>query len=105
MRERNAFTDGQYTVCLDKLLPTSAPLGCLVYSFGVSDDWEFDDWMAAHGCDVYSFDPSIKTESYRRSVSHWFYNWGLGTGNANNWTLFTIDQIREKLGHVGRKVR
>ncbi|CAG2232362.1 unnamed protein product [Mytilus edulis] len=30
---------------------------CLVYSFGINNQWSFDDAMANIGCDVFSFDP------------------------------------------------
>ena len=30
---------------------------CLVYSFGVGEDFTFDDAMAKRGCEVHSFDP------------------------------------------------
>jgi hypothetical protein len=34
---------------------------CLVYSFGIRDDWTFDVAMRDAGCEVHSFDPTIGT--------------------------------------------
>lgn len=54
-----AGIDGQKSVCLDPGL--APPPGiCVVYSFGLSDDWSFESAMALYGCDVYAFDPSLQ---------------------------------------------
>ncbi|KAK3793116.1 hypothetical protein RRG08_026136 [Elysia crispata] len=46
---------GNYQACFDEPYKPSPP--CLVYSFGVNNDFRFDDRMAELGCQVYSFDP------------------------------------------------
>ena len=33
---------------------------CLIYSFGVDEDWTFEDIMGDLGCKVYAFDPSVE---------------------------------------------
>ncbi len=50
------YKDGQKSVCLDEGLQPAIN-NCLVYSFGIDNEWSFDDDMAKLGCDVYSFDP------------------------------------------------
>lgn len=50
------YKDGQKSVCLDQGLGPAIN-NCLVYSFGIDNEWSFDDDMAQLGCDVYSFDP------------------------------------------------
>ena len=50
------YKDGQKSVCLDEGLKPVIN-NCLVYSFGIDNEWSFDDDMAKLGCDVYSFDP------------------------------------------------
>jgi hypothetical protein len=47
--------DGQKFVCLDKLHGDIQQNKCLVYSFGVSNDWSFEEVMAGLGCQVYDF--------------------------------------------------
>jgi len=44
--------DGQKFVCLDKLYRVIQEKKCLVYSFGVADDWSFEEVMAGLGCQV-----------------------------------------------------
>ena len=77
-----AGVDGQKAVCLDPGL--APPLGtCVVYSFGLSNDWTFDTAMADYGCDVYSFDPSIQhTQMANKSKHIHYFNMGLGTINT-----------------------
>jgi hypothetical protein len=50
------YKDGQKSVCLDQGLGPAIN-NCLVYSFGIDNEWSFDDDMAKLGCNVYSFDP------------------------------------------------
>lgn len=40
--------DGQKAVCLDPGVAPE-PGACLVYSFGISDDWSFDQVMESYG--------------------------------------------------------
>lgn len=48
--------DGQKAVCLDtEVRPIKGK--CLVYSFGVNNEWSFEDTMDEYGCEVYAFDP------------------------------------------------
>ena len=108
--------------------PSSAP--CLVYSFGIANQWEFDDSMADRGCEVHSFDPTGSTMSVHQAHKHpsgrvHFHGWGLssdaparcakgkgngarrfvgGTYGALTGPLYSLDRIRQKLGHVGRRI-
>jgi hypothetical protein len=56
INETFRYKDGQKSVCLDDGLKPAIN-NCLVYSFGIDNEWSFDDDMAKLGCDVYSFDP------------------------------------------------
>jgi len=52
--------DGQKAVCLDKkFMDNLKNDNCLIYSFGLSNDWSFEEAMAALGCKVRAFDPTI----------------------------------------------
>jgi hypothetical protein len=51
--------DGNKFVCLDRLYHHIQNGNCLIYSFGISDDWTFEEAMANLGCTVRTFDPTI----------------------------------------------
>lgn len=91
--------DGQKTVCID---PNVAPPGhdCLIYSFGINNEWSFDENMERYGCQVYSFDPSMGAEDHDHSKGIHFYNWGLGHRDEvtdSYWKVFTLSTIYKNL--------
>ena len=48
-----------HRICVDKPVAIT-PDECLVYSFGFSGDWTFEELMANYGCRVYVFDHRLK---------------------------------------------
>ncbi|XP_018024841.1 uncharacterized protein LOC108680527 [Hyalella azteca] len=76
--------DGDKAVCLDaNVAPT--PGSCIVLSFGISNEWSFDDAMEQFGCKVYAFDPTMGQQAHLRGHDIHFHPWGLGgaTGVAS----------------------
>ena len=63
------IVDGQKPVCLDKLYQDLQIGNCLVYSFGVGDEFSFELAMADLGCTVRAFDLNIDTKD-NRFVTH-----------------------------------
>ena len=51
--------DGQKYVCMDELVEDIRNEKCIVYSFGIGEDWSFEEAIAGMGCDVYAYDPTI----------------------------------------------
>ena len=52
--------DGHRYVCLNQnLLSDIEKNKCLVYSFGIKDDWTFEQGLRDIGCKVLAFDPSV----------------------------------------------
>ena len=56
------FGDGEKLICMDGLYSAVKNQTCLVYSFGLADDWDFEIFMAQMGCTVRAFDPSSVTQ-------------------------------------------
>ena len=70
--------DGQKAVCIDPSVAPQ-PKNCIVYSFGINNEWSFDEDMEIYGCEVFAFDLSkgMKHHNYSHQHIH-FYSWGLG---------------------------
>ena len=103
----NRFYDGQKAVCLIPHSVAPDPSSCLVYSFGIDNDWSFDETMEKYGCEVYSFDPSIEDvqDKFDHSPKIHFYKIGLGPKNTTNdkgWKIMNLESIRNMLGHNNR---
>ncbi|GAU89551.1 hypothetical protein RvY_02090 [Ramazzottius varieornatus] len=94
--------DGSKTICLDAMYFNN----CLIYSFGIGDDWSFDDELHDAGCEIYSFDPTISLQAYRRNRKHWFYPWGLQTeaNTTKKWEMLTLNNIKHRLRHEHRRI-
>ena len=117
--------DGGKSVCLSAdgsgFWAARAQSSCLVYSFGIRDDWTFDLAMRDRGCEVHSFDPTIGERPPKKPKNVNFHPIGLGaadgdrinveasrTGseraNGEVGQLFTLHSIQKRLGHLGRHI-
>ncbi|XP_060069044.1 probable methyltransferase-like protein 24 [Ylistrum balloti] len=105
MVRMGARRDGGWDVC-----PNARYLqkdNCLVYSFGINNDFSFDDAIARdYGCKVHSFDPSMKKSDHIRSQKPFvsFHATGLSNFNGTSsdrhrWKMRTLSGIRHELGH------
>ena len=54
--------DGDKFVCMDDFQSDDP---CLVYSFGIANDWTFEDFITQFGCSVFAYDPSVKYPANR----------------------------------------
>ncbi len=87
--------DGQKAVCLDTEVAPKAG-SCIIYSFGINNEWSFDETMENYGCQVFSFDPSMKKEDHKHSKAISFYNLGLSGKDEvtkAGWKLKTLSSI------------
>lgn len=101
-----SIEDGGWDICDDtKLRPTSP---CLVYSFGINNDFSFDDdAIKKYGCEVHSFDPSMGKESYIRNTLNHFHAIGISGRDQKTpqgWELLTYKSILQRLRHTEKKI-
>lgn len=93
--------DGQKTMCMDLgLAPKSK--NCLVYSFGINNQWSFDDAMESYGCQIYAFDPSMSQEDHDHTPNIHFFKLGIGSEDVEHdpvtgWKLRTLESIYKML--------
>ena len=94
----------------------------LAYTFGIANQWEMEDYLAAHNCEVHAHDPTDKDKEAheKHSVDNvHFYLQGLSAGGndtnaamANrpshygklSGDLLTLGNLVRHHGHTGRKI-
>ena len=89
-------------VCMDDLMMDIKNQECVVYSFGISTDWTFEDMMASFGCKVHAYDPTIDIPSFKYPNIE-FKKIGL-SGNPGNGKYKTFLEIISENGHSDTKI-
>ncbi|XP_057368161.1 uncharacterized protein LOC130689152 [Daphnia carinata] len=100
MKRKPSGLDGQKAVCLSPEQVAPPPGECLVYSFGINNEWSFDDHMERYGCQIYAFDPSMKANDHDRSPAIHFLKLGLHSRdwtNKEGWRLRSLTSIYNML--------
>jgi len=100
------FLDGEKLICMDGLYEDVITNNCLVYSFGVGDDWDFEESMAELGCTVHAYDPYVKSPNTTRENLH-FYEIGIGSAKAEDdkhLEFTTLEMAMQKNGDHGKKI-
>ncbi|GFT80976.1 uncharacterized protein NPIL_306441 [Nephila pilipes] len=94
-KDTNNRTDGDKIICQDQAAPLRPP--CLVYSFGGNDEWSFEEEIVNFGCEVYTFDPSLKMGNHQHKPNIWFYSFGISHFNEDNSPeILTISSRRDE---------
>ena len=86
--------DGDKFVCMDNIL-TGKP--CLIYSFGINNDWTFEDFMDYRGCEIHAHDPTVDFPAERGNNTR-FYKKGLS--GKKDGDLDTLANILAENGHT-----
>ncbi|XP_071522104.1 probable methyltransferase-like protein 24 isoform X2 [Panulirus ornatus] len=94
-----AAHDGLKLACLDCQYNIQ-PGSCIVLSFGVNNDWGFEDDFAEYNCKVHSFDPTMDVEDHQRAPNIQFYRLGLSNYKGTK----SLGQMRgsKKMSRVDR---
>lgn len=96
MMKHPSGLDGQKAICLDPIQVAPPAGNCFVYSFGINNEWSFDQAMADYGCQVYAFDPSMKAEEHDRTPLIHFSKFGLNSVDSTSpkgWRFRTLASI------------
>ncbi|XP_069941194.1 uncharacterized protein [Cherax quadricarinatus] len=102
-----APVDGIKFVCLDHRFNIK-PGNCTVFSFGINNEWSFEDDFAKFGCKVYAYDPTMGKEDHQHSANVQFFAVGIanykGTkkiGMDNIWATRKVDRFENMVKDVG----
>ena len=90
--------DGDKFVCMDDIIMGKP---CLIYSFGINNDWTFEDFMDYRGCEIHAHDPTVDFPAKRgEQIS---FN-KLGLGVTTEPTMDTLANIFKNNGHTNTTI-
>jgi len=91
--------DGDKFICMDSYTPTN----CLIYSFGISTMWEFEDIMDSLKCKVRAYDPTVSFPSLRgERIS--FQQLGVAAKRDEATKMETLKDLMVKNGEDKSKI-
>ena len=97
------YVDGGKYVCMDELIYDIANNECVIFSFGIADDWNFEDMMDNLGCTVFAFDPTVDFPSKRgRSIT--FEKLGVAAKKDQAKLMDTLGNILKKYHYENTKI-
>ena len=79
---------------------------CIVYSVGSNNDFRFEEAILKNissSCDVHVFDHTV-TNPTNIPQGVRFHPWGLAAASDTSNAMFTLHDILERLGHVGKVI-
>ena len=97
------YPDGQKFICMDDVFRDLQVGNCLIYSFGISDDWSFEDIMDRIGCTIFAFDPTVDFPRFRGNRIT-FEKIGLSATRNKEENLFSLSEILERNNHTDKKI-
>ena len=97
------YWDGHKFVCMSELQHDIKNNLCLIYSFGISTDWSFEEAMDDFGCRVLMFDPTVNHPN-RLGNNISFEKIGLSAMKDEENSLDTLSSILQKHGHTDTKI-
>jgi hypothetical protein len=85
---------------------------CLVYSIGSNNNIDFEMSVSKfmNGCEIHTFDPTVKYNDFIGHNYSTYHEWGLGVDNTPmafnqfKWTAKSFNTIIKELNHVGRTI-
>ena len=86
--------DGDKFVCMDNIMKGKK---CLIYSFGVANEYSFEQFMDTMGCEIHAYDPTVNHPAKLGDNIHFTK---LGLSNATGQDMDTLANILKKNSHT-----
>ena len=88
-------------VCVDDDFEQDILQGrCLVYSFGLANDWTFEEALAEMGCRVWAYDPTTTDKNVSKNI--FFHKIGVAAEDKGEFR--TLERIIKDNGHAFTKI-
>ena len=97
------YWDGHKFLCTDELHKDIENNECLVYSFGIANDWSFEKILGSIGCKVFAFDPTTNHPK-ELETNVLFEQIGISATTDVGNSLDTLSSILRKHGHAQSKI-
>ncbi len=110
------FLDGEKIVCMDNLHEAVKKGQCLIYSFGLAEDWDFEAKMAKIGCVVHAYDPNVDMpKKYQKIENLHFHRIGLSNtvgklkngapdGSVRKMDVLTLEEAIKRNNDEGKEI-
>ena len=97
------YWDGQKFMCMPDVYEDIENNECLIYSFGIANDYSFEQALGLLGCKVFTFDPYVR---YPPKIAKNVYFEKLGVANRNDPPnlLKTLSSIFSAKNHSNTKI-
>ena len=97
------YWDGQKFMCMPDIYEDIENHRCLIYSFGISSDYTFEQAVGRLGCEVFAFDPYV---SYPPKLAKnvYFEKLGVAARNDPPNLLATLSSIFSSKNHSNTKI-
>jgi len=116
----SSFGDGPKFVCgIDRIVEKAkANKDCLIYSVGSNNEIDFEvavtSTMGAGNCEVHTFDPTVRPDTFVGNDYATFHDWGFGEDGVKkdvnhgqrghfNFTEMSLVTAMKKLDHYGKR--
>jgi len=86
--------DGDKFVCMDNIQKGKK---CLIYSFGVANEYSFEQFMDTMGCEIHAYDPTV---NHPAKLGDNIYFTKLGLSNTTAQDMDTLANILQKNSHT-----
>jgi len=86
--------DGDKFVCMDNIMQGKQ---CLIYSFGIANEYTFEAFMDSRGCEIHAYDPTVDLPA---KLGQNIQFTKLGLSNTTSENMDTLANILEKNGHT-----
>ena len=109
LARHGASGDGGYVMCEDvDFVRMAPPAGCLVYSFGIKDQFVFENQAVSRGCTVHGYDPTVGGGGGKQFH---FHSVGLGGHSSKTGGFLSgvgkvqsYGELSASNGHAGRNI-